>query len=155
MSWYVVAPIVAAVIAGLIALVVEYEFFNGRDGHHDQWVSNPSTSVPGTRIQGEVWVAADGKVHVSGEVQDIKGDSASAGVLVIGPNPADVRATFAVAGAGDTKRINHSTDGQVFDSSTSRIEIRACTQDNSAGAMPHCGPPQVIYDEDDYQTREP
>ena len=153
LSWYVVAPIVAAVIAGLIALVVEYGFFNGRDGHHDQWAVAPTANMRVGDASGEVWAEADGTVHVTGVLEDVRKDYASAQLLLVPSGPsAQIPAPIKVGdGAGERAPIGSGDQGIVFDSDTSRIEAKVCKHDRSAGTPPQCGPPTEIYNVNIYQ----
>lgn len=148
---HVIVPVLVAVTAAVIALVVEYGFFNHGDGHHKAWSVPPTANMQRADANGVVWVAADGSVHVSGVLEDIKGDYASAQLLLVpsGPGTQVPVPTEVGDGAGKSSPIG-SGQGAVFDSDTSSVEARVCTHDRSAGTPPQCGPPTNIYSADTY-----
>ena len=158
--WYVVVPLLVAVTASGVALLAEYGVFrtlwepDPAEGHHQPWAVMPTANVQGTEANGEVWVAADGKVHVTGVLEDVKGDGASAEVrLVPHPRSQKVRLAEVGEGAGNRGYISGAA-GATFDAVTSEVEAVACTHNRSAGSPSQCAPPQVIYDTVDYRERE-
>ena len=147
-----IVPVLVAVTAAVIALVVEYGFFNHRDGHHKAWSVLPTANMQRADANGVVWVAADGSVHVTGVLEDVSKDRASAAVLLIpsGPSRQDTVSTEVGDGAGKSLPIGSGGQGAVFDSKTTRVEAKVCTHDRSAGTPLQCGPPTEIYNTETY-----
>lgn len=141
----------------MIGLVVEYGVikpFWEADGRRVNWSADPSATVPGTRAYGDVWVGADHKVHVSGTVEDVEHDSASAQVMLIGRDSAGqatAKWTDASAGAGDRSRINHSDKGQVFNEDTVVVDVAVCTINLSRREPPRCAGLKQIYNVETYE----
>ena len=161
---YWVGPFAVAVVAGIILLAVEYDWFNTEPDapemtpelHDGHWQTNGgSGDATGAYAEGDVWRQSDGGVFVTGFLKDTKGDSKSALLeveAVYADGPRKSPDALNSLGKDNVVPVGVPTEpnahGYLFPDGVEAVQVRECLSEAGAGSRQktECGSaPAVIW----------
>lgn len=158
-----VFPVVAAVVAGAVVLVLEDRVIRPDSprpvGPPHEWNTRSAAETAGVRSWGSVGELDDGRLYLTGTVEDSEPDHAPVGLQVEAVrdrNPPDVRTYPNTRGPGERVPVGSATlpaggTGELFDRSVGRLLVQDCLlvekPDHRYEPKPGgCGQHAVIYE---------